>query len=165
LPRGSDAILPRKQGWQHRYYRVLSNGQEHKVRRMVITYLSGIAWVYSYYTGKKFSWKWFYEFDCAPLLSDVLRYGQSFRATQPRDYGRPIPSQVQLMCVLPPQSYNLLPAKLQQLLLEKDELRQLCPECISENAWYKDRRHETIPCLPSLDVGKMLKLFVHNTSL
>ena len=141
--------------WVSSYYKY-HNIQNKCVKDVCHDYLNGMKWVLDYYTGNSFSWKWFYKYDTSPLLRDILTHMEMFQFVN-MDIGKPVPQDVQLMCVLPPQSQTLLKRDLQNVM---KNAQHLCPTQIDELTWCKDKRHEGIPRLPKLSIGFMIKLYI-----
>ena len=148
-------IFKSNEHWVSSYYKYYNI--HHKcVKEVCHDYLSGMKWVLDYYTGNSFSWKWFYKYDTSPLLRDILRHMKTFQFVK-MDIGKPVPQDVQLMCVLPPQSQRLLKRNLQNVM---KDAQHLCPTQIDELTWCKDKRHEGIPRLPNLSIGLMIKMYI-----
>jgi 5'-3' exonuclease len=91
-------------------------------------YIDGIQWVLTYYTQGVSNWKWFFPYDHAPFLSDLavmmekyysyrdLRENQQFHLRRTDPY----PPFLQLLCVLPPKSRNLLPSSLSDMMVSPE---------------------------------------------
>ena len=157
LPRPLDTVASSHKGWIQRYHAL--HGMKHfKIPRMIQDYMYGMQWMLDYYTGKPITWKWFYTYNGAPLVFDLLQHVSSFKMV-PMDVGRPLPSMVQLMCVLPPQSYDLLPESIRSIMLSPS-LQNLCPTTFEELSWCKEKRHETVPLLPPLKIGLMMQSYI-----
>lgn len=109
-------------GWQTRYYKALfdlniDDGRRHQI---CINYLQGLEWTMKYYTVGCPDWRWCYNYNYPPLLSDLLHYIPYFESEfienkQPN----PVNELVQLCYVLPKQSLDLLPRNLYDKLLEE----------------------------------------------
>ena len=78
-------------------------------------YLEGMQWVLSYYTKGVSNWEWFYEHHYAPFVYDIARFTKSFSFPEGKET-RPSPPYLQLMCILPPSSSNLIPTPLSTLM-------------------------------------------------
>ena len=150
-------IFKHNENWVSSYYKY-HNIHHRVVKGVCYEYLNGMKWVLDYYTGNSFSWKWFYKYNTSPLLKDILPNMETFQFVK-MDIGKPVPQDVQLMCVLPPQSQNLLKLNLQNAM---KDAQHLCPKQIDELTWCKDKRHEGIPHLPNLSIGFMIKLYIDN---
>lgn len=80
-------------------------------------YLEGLFWILTYYHFGCASWSWFYPYLYAPLASD-------FRNLNAHEISfvksRPFSALLQLVSVLPPQSFGLLPRSYAETVLEKN---------------------------------------------
>jgi 5'-3' exonuclease len=83
------------------------------------SYLEGMQWVLSYYTGSVPCWKWFYPFNYAPFSSDLVKHISTF-VFKEYEYSCPSTQYQQLLCVLPPQSSHLIPGPLKNLLTDEN---------------------------------------------
>ena len=113
-------INPYKDGWQQRYYKRLFNVEitEERKKQICINYLEGLEWTMKYYTTGCPDWRWCYNYNYPPLLSDLIEYipyfDKEFIENKP---SKPVNELVLLSYVLPQQSLNLLPDKLYKSLL------------------------------------------------
>jgi 5'-3' exoribonuclease 1 len=98
-------------------------------RSHVRDYLEGLHWVLNYYHHGCQSWDWFFPHLYSPLSSDMVNlnefYDENSSIVNDRgfkafkfDRGEPFPSLAQLLSVLPPQSADLLPKVLGELMLQ-----------------------------------------------
>jgi len=71
-------------------------------------YWSTVRWTLEYYLGNCPDWDWYYPFEYAPLIDDLLRHHRAVNNYPFKDNG-PIDVHHQLMIILPPQSFHLLP--------------------------------------------------------
>jgi 5'-3' exoribonuclease 1 len=87
---------------------------EGKVADVCNAYLEGVQWVLGYYLSGVPHWKWAYPYNYAPFLSDLAKYAAGLHRpsyVKWRD-NAPFPPLLQLMCVLPRHSSDLLPPAL-----------------------------------------------------
>ena len=98
-------------------------------------FLRGLAFVMQYYFRGVPDWAWFYPHHYAPFASDLAALSlvaslapsaPSSEAVQPFVLGAPVDPLTQLISVLPPASYHILPAWVQRAVLGK-EVRQQVP--------------------------------------
>lgn len=125
-------------------------------------YLEGMQWVLSYYTRGVPNWKWYFPYHYAPPASVIAKYTDSF--IQPH-YGRTIPTSpfLQLLCVLPPKSAELIPKPLSKLLLENlSPLKKYCPETFEVDLSGKRREWEGIVILPMVDFNTVRECYLDN---
>lgn len=134
-----------------------------------ILYLEGMQWVLSYYTKKVPSWSWSFPYDYAPNLTSIIE-AINFkrkpkpiqRLREPRfsnlvEEGRAIPPFHQLLCILPPQSSNLLPYPLNNVFF--NELKVFAPEKLTIDLSGKHQEWEGIVLLPKLDQDAVKKCY------
>ncbi|KAI0559013.1 5'-3' exoribonuclease [Gracilaria domingensis] len=89
------------------------DGQD-RVKNLRRIYMEGLHWVLQYYHNGVPSWNWFYPHFYTMLASDM----KSLRAIKVAfKKGRPFKPLTQLMAVLPPESAELLPAPMQELMI------------------------------------------------
>lgn len=120
-------------------------------------YLDGMQWVLSYYTSSVESWSWIFPFKYAPFSCDLSKIALNFH---PISYGKttPLTPFQQLLSVLPPQSANLIPRPLRDLLFdEKSPLIDLYPRDFEIDLSGKRREWEGIVCLPLMDIDRVKK--------
>lgn len=109
-------------GWQTRYYKALFDLTIDDGRRqqICINYLQGLEWTMKYYTTGCPDWRWCYNYNYPPLLTDLLHYIPYFESELIENkLPNPVNELVQLCYVLPKQSLHLLPKKLHDKLLEE----------------------------------------------
>jgi len=115
-------INPYKPGWQQRYYSGLfkiKHSNVDRIKQVCINYLSGLEWTMKYYTNGCPDWRWSYNYNYPPLLSDLIKYIPVFETTfVPIQPAKPVSQLVQLCYVLPRNSLTLLPPALYNKLLE-----------------------------------------------
>ena len=88
-------------------------------------YIDGIQWVLTYYTQGVSNWKWFYPYDHAPFLSDLVKSVEKYYTYRDHNDNHnfylkktdPYPPFLQLLCVLPPKSRTLLPSPLSDMMM------------------------------------------------
>lgn len=84
------------------------------------TYLEGCQWILDYYTGGTSDWEWSYKYNYAPFVADILLALGSLPNYVCFE-SSPITPLAQLMCILPPTSFNLLPKPLNTFYTEYPE--------------------------------------------
>ena len=76
------------------------------------TYIEGCQWILDYYLGGTTDWEWSYKYNYAPFVADILlSLGESLPNYVCFE-SAPITPLAQLMCILPPTSFHLLPKPL-----------------------------------------------------
>ena len=160
-PFPDDSVQLGRAGWKDRYYRTFFDVDRHAERRRIAaiskSYVQTMAWALRYYTYGVPSWSWFYPHHHAPPLSDVARYLASSKDA-PFQFvmGKPVEPVVQLLCVLPPQSFALLDDTL-RALVESKRLPWY-PSTFEEDCTNKRKRWQTVPLLPFVTVPTMVSL-------
>jgi 5'-3' exonuclease len=113
-------ISPSDNGWEERYYKSLFHGNSHDIKQHICTnYLEGLEWVYMYYSGKGFDWRWSYDYNYPPLIKDLYMHiptGNVRFINQRRDF---YPQKLQLAYVLPKSQATLLPNDILEIIHEK----------------------------------------------
>jgi 5'-3' exonuclease len=115
-------INPFKNGWQKRYYKALFNldiNDENK-QNICINYLEGLEWTMKYYTTGCPDWRWCYNYNYPPLLTDLMHCIPYFETELIiNKVPKPVNEIVQLSYVLPKQYLNLLPEQVYNKLLKE----------------------------------------------
>jgi len=113
-------ISPSDNGWEDRYYKSLFRGNSHDIKQHICTnYLEGLEWVYMYYSGKGFDWRWCYDYNYPPLIKDLYMRIPNANIrfiNQKRDF---YPQKLQLAYVLPKSQAALLPNDILEIIHEK----------------------------------------------
>ena len=104
--------------WRTRYYdKCLGIYEQDDIDNVCHNFLEGIVWTFNYYYKDCISWQWSYLYGYAPSLSDLALYlnklGDINKLSIPKS--RPNKPCQQLLLVLPPASYKLLPKSYQFL--------------------------------------------------
>ena len=117
-------INPNEKGWESRYYDTLFNVEYNKSRmkQICFNYLEALEWTTAYYMDTCKNWRWKYNYNYAPLMSDLQQYIPYFDDNLV-DFceKNPVSPYCQLAYVLPKQHLTLLPNKIREKLLEKCE--------------------------------------------
>jgi len=108
-----------KNGWASIYYdKFLMNDRS----KIVSEYLKGLQWILDYYNGEQIEFDWFYPYMNTPLWKDVFNFINNDYIGKGRfvyKYELPISPEQQLVLVLPPNSYTLIPNIKYQKFLNK----------------------------------------------
>lgn len=108
-----------------------------------------------YYEGVA-SWTWFYPHHFAPQISDLAIFMEDFICA-PFDFASPLKPLEQLMAVLPPASYKLVPKPLAWLMCGVDSpLKEFYPETFKTDANGKKASWEHIVLIPFIDSNLLL---------
>ena len=125
--------------------------------KMFNKYLEGLQWVlYYYYRGIK-SWKWYYPYHYAPMISDFdsITYNNDLDNIFLNDNTSPFNPFQSLLFILPKSSFNLLPKCYENIL---NEIPELYPETFSIDYNGKRTSWESIVILPFLDEKLIIDL-------
>lgn len=115
-------INPFSENWQNRYYKCLFNLDIDDVRKkqICVNYLEGLEWTMKYYTTGCPDWRWSYNYDYPPLLTDLIHFVPYFNTEFIENVKpNPVNELTQLCYVLPKQSLYLLPSNLYNNLINK----------------------------------------------
>jgi 5'-3' exonuclease len=107
-------INPQSEGWQWRYYKVLTDVdiQYFSPRKICLNYLEALEWTLAYYTSGCINLRWSYHYMYPPLLEHLVQYIPSFNAEMVNKNMSQISSDAQLAFVLPESSSHLLSPKM-----------------------------------------------------
>lgn len=125
------------------------------------SYLEGLQFVITYYTQGVPNWNWNYNCHYAPSTYILSKYIDSFIF---KTYVKDIPLLPfqQLMYILPPKSFNLLPHPL-DLAFQDESLTEIYPEKIEIDLAGKKNDYQGIALLPFVDI-EIIKKF-HNEKI
>jgi 5'-3' exonuclease len=162
--------------WKNRYYNHiksqliekrektsdLCNDKEKQfIENMTVYYLQGLVWNYNYYKNQCVSDTWYYPYLHAPCLIDIYGYlsnkdvniNDLLRKNQ-RDYS----CFEQLLFVLPPKSFGLLPISWMNRIKKKEESKRMFPEKFELDPIGSIFRWQCAPILPFFKDEKYLGL-------
>jgi len=134
-------------------------------RAHVREYLEGLHWNLNYYHNGCQSWDWFFPFFYGPLGTDIVNLSEFYDGVDEEGFGTfafeqttPIPSLAQLLSVLPPQSADLLPKPLAELMLHPSSpLKPYYPPDFTVDANGKRQSWEAIVQIPFIDSKLLLE--------
>lgn len=117
-------------------------------------YIRGMEWVIRYYVFGVKDWTWQYPYYYAPFASDLaknaLTYSsRGFESTRPN-----LPFQ-QLLYVLPPSSFNLLPTPLNEVC-SSPTMEPYYPKEIEVDTMGKRKEYQGVVVLPIVDSKKLM---------
>lgn len=104
-------INPHENGWSYRYYDKCFHitYEKSRIKQICHNFLEALEWTYSYYTNGCKCWDWKYNYNYAPLLSDIYDYIPYFNTefiTNGSD--TPLEPCIQLAYVLPHDSLDFI---------------------------------------------------------
>ncbi len=110
--------------WRQRYYDICFNTQyESDIDNICFNYLQGLFWTLKYYFEDCISNSWFYKFNHPPAMKDIRNFLEknNFDINKSVEIDKKVYTPfVQLVTVLPPYSFKLLPKSYQYLLNSVD---------------------------------------------
>ena len=115
------------------------------------SYLEGLQFVISYYTNDVPSWNWNYPYYYAPSTYFISKHIDTFTFNK-YEKNRPLLPFQQLMCILPPKSFNLLPKPLDMLYSHID-LDYMFPDKLDIDLAGKKNDWQGIVLLPKLELN------------
>jgi len=97
------------------------------IQELCRQYIKGLQWVIQYYCMKIPSWSWYFPYLYAPFLYDLAKC-TSYEHT-PFSFSTPLKPLEQILAVVPPQGYGILPQKMQNIVTcECSPLSQYYPK-------------------------------------
>lgn len=144
----------------YEYYYGIGLHQEQHIQQMCKEYLTGIKWTIMYYFDKCPAWDWYYCFKHTPFVSDIAIFLKKSKfdinKIEFKDQYNITPFN-QLLMVLPPQCYTLLPSNYGNLMISSTStIIDLYPTSIVLDYLYKDSYHKCIPLIPNIDIKRVL---------
>lgn len=114
-------ICPVEPKWEERYYRVLfhEDRNNENLKKICKNYMEGLEWTFRYYIEGCPNYRWCYDYNYPPLLSDLQNYIPDFEKQFIIESKIPFSANVQLAFVLTKENSHLLPARIQKII--KDE--------------------------------------------
>lgn len=110
-------------GKYHQLYNENKFSGRGELQKACKEYINGLYWTFLYYTKGVPSWSWFYPYHYSPWAGDIADALISPRHSWPRfKRGEPVPETLQLLFILPPQSFDLLPKELRGLAKKYPEM-------------------------------------------
>lgn len=136
-------------------------------RAHVRDYLEGLHWVLNYYHNGCPSWDWYFPHLYSPLCTDMVNLHEFYEQSDDDEgefksfsfeKGTPFPSLAQLLSVLPPQSADLLPAPLAELMIHPSSpLMSYYPQDFTTDANGKRQSWEAVVQIPFIDADVLLE--------
>lgn len=132
------------------------------IRTACTSYVQGLHWTYRYYKRLPKDPLWYYPYGYPPTLKDLKNFMESLSAddtqkllenfVSPPNKGF-VSSDVQLLCIMPKDSYAILPAKVKKVMTNKEfGCTHLFPSTYQVQTYLKTHLWECNPVLPWIDV-------------
>ncbi len=151
--------------WRDRFYshhyNVESNEINNFIIKMVKNYYMGLKWVTMYYFDKCPSWDYFYNFDHAPFLNDmIMMENKPNFNTIKFTFNNPLTPYEQLLIVLPKESSYLLPEPLRKIMTNPNSsASHLYPTGFELDMIGKKKYWMCNPILPNLEINLIKKMY------
>ena len=141
-------------------------GKEER-EKMFNLYLEGLQWILCYYYRGLKSWKWYYPYHYAPMISDYneVNINESLYNKFDlfnNDKSEPFNPYQSLLMILPKQSFNLLPKCYRDI---PNQIPEYFPEKIEIDYNGKTASYESLLLLPFVDEKLILELENKNSHL
>jgi 5'-3' exonuclease len=161
-------LLPRTKGGNKLYQQLIPDGiEENHIVDMCKSYMEGIQWILLYYLKgtKGVSQKYMYKYYYAPLLSDLLAVVDQCVAEEnfptladvrPRNSDPKFTPVHQLLSVIPPKSFDLIPDNFRPLV-DGGELADMCPIDFIVELEGKEYDWQGVAIIPFLDANRVMK--------
>ena len=155
--------------WRNRYYKQLFKidyyQETNEIIEICLNYFEGIYWTAKYYFDNCCSWQWYYRYHYSPTIKELYEYLDLSFSKIELSLEEPVSPYEQLLLVLPPQSYRLLPNELQSSVLSYESpIISYYPYEIKLDMFQKKWLHECEPKLPLINY-KFLKLHYENKNI
>lgn len=150
-----DKIRYGTNGWKKRYYKYYHyTSDDTSILQICQEYIDMSIWVLRYYQGKHNNWSMTYRHHAAPITSDLVRLFDKINIYTRIVDDKPVAPLVQLMCILPLASANLLPIHLRHKMFRSD-INYMYPtkwkNILQDNKYL----YECGVRLPDLDIKKI----------
>ena len=124
-------------------------------------YIKGLEWIISYYIDGKVIWDWFYPYHYSPFTYDMYNYLKNNEYVNEEEDKEIIEGQIfQLMCVLPMNSFYLIPEIFHEDI--KNNMRDKYPEKVIIDLEGKCKDYEGVCLIPIIDIQKMKDIYNKN---
>jgi 5'-3' exonuclease len=156
---GCGSIVEWKERFYDHYYTVTSDEIIEFSQKMVDSYMMGLKWVTLYYFDKCPAWDYFYPFDHAPFLTDMVIKKCNFDKIIFNE-NKPLSPFEQLLIVLPKESNYLLPLELRRIMTNPNSsIAHLYPDKFELDMIGKKKYWMCNPILPNLEINLIKKIF------
>ncbi len=155
-------IILGSQNWRQRYYEVCFDTEYQKdIDQICINYLEGLYWILKYYFEDCISYNWFYRYNHPPAMKDIRNFleNNDFDINKSVKIDKtPYTPFVQLMSVLPPSSYKLVPSSYQFLFnSQQSPILDLYPTNFKLDTLGKFQTWQCPPIIPVVDDERILE--------
>lgn len=135
------------------YYKIKMNfTKKEEIEEMIYEYCKGLLWNFLYYFKGCPSLEWFYPFHYSPLLSDLCEIKNFKFNFKLGSYLKPFE---QLVSILPPKSFYLLPEIYQKIYLN-EEIQKYFPK--ETKLDYENMKYDPLKIIPFIPIEIVKKL-------
>lgn len=152
-----DPIKFGSENWKTRYYNYYFD--QKSIDKICNEYLIGLKWITNYYFNGIISWNWFYPYNNAPCVSDFANFLETSNINKIKFEitGEPLKPLQQLIIVIPPTLYKLLPKNYQKMITDDESpLISMYPAKHDIDIIGKNMLWQCVPILPSINVQLIL---------
>lgn len=128
------------------------------IENTCLMYLEGLDWILEYYTSGTKNWNYLYTDIHAPFSYHLVQYIDKYKYSNFKGEFKYNDPYLQLLCILPPRSFNLLPSPLNELYFHP-KLFQFYPEKFEIQLAGKRKEWEGVPLIPFLDMKLIKKIY------
>lgn len=139
---------------------------ENEIKDACLKYIEGLQWILTYYTKGVTNWRWFYPYHYAPFISDIVNYMEELDIPYlvekvEKNKNFPYTPFLQLLCVLPKRSSNLLPQPLNNIIHSK-KLEEYYPDHFIIDMDGKHNLWEGVALVPFTNFNLIEKEYKNN---
>lgn len=122
-------------------------------QKLAYAVLDSFEWVFDYYTKGCQSWNWCFPYLYPPPLILVAKHCETHKSHYTMD--RPPTPFEQLLCIEPPQSYNLLPKAAQHLMFKPSLIEKYYPSSFTIDLNGRKFEHEGVVLIPMINLNEI----------
>lgn len=140
------------------YNRKMKMSTSEDINELCKKYIEGLKFVALYYFFEIPAWRWFYKYHYSPFVGDVAKCWESIDFSNINFTKQtPLSALEQLMSVLPPENFNLLPESISTYLSKpKCPLRKFYFTDVVLDMEDKVKEYEVVVIVPHVD-GKLFE--------
>jgi 5'-3' exonuclease len=135
----------------YEYYMKTSDVTEGMIKKCCENYVESIIWTLSYYNGKCPSNKWYYRYEMAPFLTDIVKYFDDININFEKDID--ITIMLQQLLVMPFEHNEALP---------KNKILELMPDMFpikfKIDVFRKHKFYKCTPILPPVNIDNIITI-------
>lgn len=135
---------------EEKYPDEFKNDPQKFEQKLAYAVLDSFEWVFDYYTKGCQSWDWCFPYLFPPPLILVAKHCDTHKSHFKMD--RPPTPFEQLLCIEPPQSYDLLPKAAQFLMYSPSPLEKYYPNTFKIDLNGRKYEHEGVVLIPMIDL-------------